>query len=225
MAKDTRIEHLVLKTLARTCKEKSIYPYIICSLCSSNSTLVGRIISNIKSYSNIREINSHDSPLVKCKTQDDVITKLYELRHRNGEESQTRATQFRVMDDVNNLLRCCLERTMKSGINIEDIGREAFENTCKKIFGEGFKDETDQAPNGVNGGLGRILERIASAKRNNNTELTNQAINDFIQALKENRHPFNPWEPEDEENRQHSLDPWGPKAEEEDDLLDDDFPF
>ena len=44
MAKDTRIEHLVLKTLARTCKEKSIYPYIICSLCSSNSTLVGCII-------------------------------------------------------------------------------------------------------------------------------------------------------------------------------------
>ena len=157
MAKDTRIEHLVLKTLARTCKEKSIYPYIICSLCSSNSTLVGRIISNIKSYSKIREINSHDSPLVKCKTQDDVITKLYELRHRNGEESQTRATQFRVMDDVNNLLRCCLERTMKSGINIEDIGREAFENTCKKIFGEGFKDETDQAPNGVNGVLLIIL--------------------------------------------------------------------
>ena len=209
MAKDTRIEHLVLKTLARTCKEKSIYPYIICSLCSSNSTLVGRIISNIKSYSNIREINSHDSPLVKCKTQDDVITKLYELRHRNGEESQTRATQFRVMDDVNNSLRCCLERTMKSGINIEDIGREAFENTCKKIFGEGFKDETDQAPNGVNGGLGRILERIASAKRNNNTELTNQAINDFVQALRENGHQF---------------DPWGPK-DEEDDLLDDDFPF
>ena len=223
MAKDTRIEHLVLKTLARTCKEKSIYPYIICSLCSSNSTLVGRIISNIKSYSNIREINSHDSPLVKCKTQDDVITKLYELRHRNGEESQTRATQFRVMDDVNNLLRCCLERTMKSGINIEDIGREAFENTCKKIFGEGFKDETDQAPNGVNGGLGRILERIASAKRNNNTELTNQAINDFIQALKENRRPFNPWEPEDEENRQHQSSPW--ELEEEDDLFDDGLPF
>ena len=59
MAKDTRIEHLVLKTLARTCKEKSIYPYIICSLCSSNSTLVGCIISNIKSYSKIREINTN----------------------------------------------------------------------------------------------------------------------------------------------------------------------
>ena len=86
-----------------------------------------------------------------------------------------------------------------SGINIEDIGREAFENTCKKIFGEGFKDDTDQAPNGVNGSIGRILDRIATAKRNNDTELTNQAINDFVKALRENGHPFDPWEPKDEE--------------------------
>ena len=219
MAMDTKIEHLVLKTLARTCKEKSIYPYIICSLCSSNNTLVGCVISQIKPYKNIREVNSHDSPFIKCKTQDDVITTLYGLRHRNSEENKARATQFRVMDNVNNLLRCCLERTLKSGINIEDIGREAFENTCKKIFGEGFKDETDQVPNCINGGLGKILERIASASRNNNTELTNQAINDFVQALKEDRHLFSPWEPEDEENRQHPFNPWEPEDE------DDDSPF
>ena len=45
---------------------------------------------------------------------------------------------------MNALIHYCLEIYIckKHIVKIEDIGRETFEMSCKKIFGDDFKDET-----------------------------------------------------------------------------------
>lgn len=183
MGKDTQIELLALKTLARTCKEKSIYPYIICSMCSSNKTIVGSIISTLRTYKKIRDINSNDNPFMNCKTQEEIISALFSIRHRSNTANTSKLKQFRVMDCVNNLIHSCLERTIKNGARVEDIGREAFENTCKKIFGDDFKDETGPTPSDVGneGNFLELLERINHAR--GGTRGIDEPYNGFVREL------------------------------------------
>lgn len=198
MAKDTKIELLSLKSLARTCKEKKAYSYLICSMCSTNKTLVGCVITHLRTYKKIRDINSNDNPFMPCKTQNDILTALYNLRHRNTSGDSSKSTQFRVMDCVNNLIHCCLERPIRDGERIETIGRESFENACKKIFGENFKDETTQAPMmGDNGNLRSIIDELNKAKESGDGVLVDKALNQFIEAIRKDdalRHNSNPWE-------------------------------
>ena len=133
------IEDIVFQTLCRVCKENKIYSYLICSVSLDNY-----ILSSIRTYRNIM-LYSQENPFAKCNSRSEIIELLKTMKHKYPNEfGDIKKKQMIVMDYVNALIHYCLEIYIckKHIVKIEDIGRETFEMSCKKIFGDDFKDET-----------------------------------------------------------------------------------
>lgn len=136
---EKQIEEIVFETLCRVCKENKIYSYLICSISLDNY-----ILSSIRTYRNIM-LYSQENPFAKCNSRSEIIELLKTMKRKYPNEfGDVKKKQMMVMDYVNALIHYCLEIYIckKHIVKIEDIGRETFEMSCKKIFGDDFKDET-----------------------------------------------------------------------------------
>ena len=133
------IEDIVFQTLCRVCKENKIYSYLICSISLNNY-----ILSSISTYRNIM-LSNKENPFSKCNSKTEFIELLKTMKRNYPKDfGDVRKKQMMVMDYVNALIHYCLERYIcrNNLVKIEDIGSETFETSCKKIFGDNFKDET-----------------------------------------------------------------------------------
>ena len=155
------IEDIVFQTLCRVCKENKIYSYLICSVSLDNY-----ILSSIRTYRNIM-LYSQDNPFAKCNSRSEIIELLKTMKRKYPNEfGDVKKKQMVVMDYVNALIHYCLEIYIckKHIVKIEDIGRETFEMSCKKIFGDDFKDETGVNNQQLQRDLSSLnIERVKSA--------------------------------------------------------------
>lgn len=158
---EKQIEEIVFETLCRVCKENKIYSYLICSISIDNY-----ILSSIRTYRNIM-LYSQDNPFAKCNSRSEIIELLKTMKRKYPNEfGDVKKKQMVVMDYVNALIHYCLEIYIckKHIVKIEDIGRETFEMSCKKIFGDDFKDETGVNNQQLQRDLSSLnIERVKSA--------------------------------------------------------------
>lgn len=158
---EKQIEEIVFETLCRVCKENKIYSYLICSISLDNY-----ILSSIRTYRNIM-LYSQENPFAKCNSRSEIIELLKTMKRKYPNEfGDVKKKQMMVMDYVNALIHYCLEIYIckKHIVKIEDIGRETFEMSCKKIFGDDFKDETGVNNQQLQRDLSSLnIERVKSA--------------------------------------------------------------
>lgn len=158
---EKQIEEIVFETLCRVCKENKIYSYLICSISIDNY-----ILSSIRTYRNIM-LYSQENPFAKCNSRSEIIELLKTMKRKYPNEfGDVKKKQMVVMDYVNALIHYCLEIYIckKHIVKIEDIGRETFEMSCKKIFGDDFKDETGVNNQQLQRDLSSLnIERVKSA--------------------------------------------------------------
>ena len=158
---EKQIEEIVFETLCRVCKENKIYSYLICSVSLDNY-----ILSSIRTYRNIM-LYSQENPFAKCNSRSEIIELLKTMKRKYPNEfGDIKKKQMVVMDYVNALIHYCLEIYIckKHIVKIEDIGRETFEMSCKKIFGDDFKDETGVNNQQLQRDLSSLnIERVKSA--------------------------------------------------------------
>lgn len=158
---EKQIEEIVFETLCRVCKENKIYSYLICSVSLDNY-----ILSSIRTYRNIM-LYSQENPFAKCNSRSEIIELLKTMKRKYPNEfGDVKKKQMVVMDYVNALIHYCLEIYIckKHIVKIEDIGRETFEMSCKKIFGDDFKDETGVNNQQLQRDLSSLnIERVKSA--------------------------------------------------------------
>lgn len=158
---EKQIEEIVFETLCRVCKENKIYSYLICSVSLDNY-----ILSSIRTYRNIM-LYSQENPFAKCNSRSEIIELLKTMKRKYPNEfGDVKKKQMVVMDYVNALIHYCLEIYIckKHIAKIEDIGRETFEMSCKKIFGDDFKDETGVNNQQLQRDLSSLnIERVKSA--------------------------------------------------------------
>ena len=158
---EKQIEEIVFETLCLVCKENKIYSYLICSVSLDNY-----ILSSIRTYRNIM-LYSQENPFAKCHSRSEIIELLTTMKRKSTNEFRDfKKKQMVVMDYVNALIHYCLEIYIckKHIVKIEDIGRETFEMSCKKIFGDDFKDETGVNNQQLQRDLSSLnIERVKSA--------------------------------------------------------------
>ena len=178
------IEDIVFQTLCRVCKENKIYSYLICSVSLDNY-----ILSSIRTYRNIM-LYSQENPFAKCNSRSEIIELLKTMKRKYPNEfGDVKKKQMVVMDYVNALIHYCLEIYIckKHIVKIEDIGRETFEMSCKKIFGDDFKDETGVNNQQLQRDLSSLdIERVKSIYNDllsHDIVENNTSINDFIEKL------------------------------------------
>lgn len=110
---------------------------------------------------------SQDNPFAKCNSRSEIIELLKTMKRKYPNEfGDVKKKQMVVMDYVNALIHYCLEIYIckKHIAKIEDIGRETFEMSCKKIFGDDFKDETGVNNQQLQRDLSSLnIERVKSA--------------------------------------------------------------
>lgn len=110
---------------------------------------------------------SQENPFAKCNSRSEIIELLKTMKRKYPNEfGDIKKKQMIVMDYVNALIHYCLEIYIckKHIVKIEDIGRETFEMSCKKIFGDDFKDETGVNNQQLQRDLSSLnIERVKSA--------------------------------------------------------------
>ena len=158
---EKQIEEIVLETLCRVCKENKIYSYLIFSISLNNY-----ILSSISTYKSIMSSNK-ENPFSRCNSKAEIIEILKTMKRNYPKDfSNDKKKQMMVMDYVNALIHYCLEIYICRNplVKIEDIGSETFEESCKKIFGDDFKDETGtNHPQSIRDISSLNIERVKSA--------------------------------------------------------------
>ena len=133
---------------------------------------------------------SQENPFAKCNSRSEIIELLKTMKRKYPNEfGDVKKKQMVVMDYVNALIHYCLEIYIckKHIVKIEDIGRETFEMSCKKIFGDDFKDETGVNNQQLQRDLSSLnIERVKSIYNDllsHDIVENNTSINDFIEKL------------------------------------------
>ena len=174
---EKQIEEIVLETLCRVCKENKIYSYLIFSISLNNY-----ILSSISTYKNIMSSNK-ENPFSRCNSKAEIIEILKTMKRNYPKDfSNDKKKQMMVMDYVNALIHYCLEIYICRNplVKIEDIGSETFEESCKKIFGDDFKDETGtNHPQSIRDISSLDIERVKSVY----TDLLHTGIVEDTQTL------------------------------------------
>lgn len=144
------IKSSLIKNLFRVVKNKKMYCLLRGSLgVTPHSGING--VSSIYYYTSFFRNNpSPRDPLNLCYTLaslvealDSYITPTY-VEIKTKDDTETNA-QIYIAECINLILHSCLEfRVSRKNMKVlEEIGRETFNMTCTKLFGEGFVDRTE----------------------------------------------------------------------------------
>lgn len=152
---DLKIAKLVFKNLVWVLKKHKQYFVFRCFI-GYNYSIAPRSIYHCnccfqKSHFYMAKALGKDNPFAFCKNQKDVYLTMVKLpcnglknkEFNNLEGNKNK--QIYIMSLVNNLLHFCLEGAigLRDIRKVEAIGKEAFEMTCKMVFGDDFVDEIE----------------------------------------------------------------------------------
>lgn len=175
--KDTSIEGTVLRKALRVLKEMNLFQYLICTYSHSPRSIISWVIKRIKRYNSISCASSSDNPFSSVDNYSDVVNILKKME-RGHDGTHEKVVQMTVMDCTNSLLHYCLERNLgKNGYDIGKIGELIFNESCKELLGDGFKDLTDSSPQQLDA---ERYEKLLDAIRNDYMH-----SNEFLEAMRE----------------------------------------
>lgn len=174
---DTNIEGTVLRKTLRVLKEKNLFQYLICAYSHSPRSIIAWVIKRTKSYNSISYASSSDNPFSSVDSYLDVINILKKME-RGHDGTHEKVIQMTVMDCTNSLLHYCLEKNLgKNGYDIGKIGELIFNESCKELLGDGFKDLTDSSQQQLDA---ERYEELLDGIRNNYIN-----SNEFLEAMRE----------------------------------------
>lgn len=144
------IKSSLIKNLFRVVKNKKLYCFLRGSLGVTPHSGIDGISSIYYRTSFFRSNPSPRNPLNLCYTLNSLIETLdsyikpqyVEIKTKDDTETNV---QIYISECINLILHSCLEfRIPRKDMKVlEEIGREAFNMTCTKLFGEGFVDRTE----------------------------------------------------------------------------------
>jgi len=149
--KKENIKSLAFLNLMKVLKEKNMYPIFRASVAvtpysgKENGNGISSIYFHLSPFSNIIQ-NQGDNPFTRCMTYRQLLDIIDDyINHPMVKDADEQTlTQIYITECINTILHCCVERHLhRNNIKIlEEIGQEAFNNTCKKLYGEDFEDKT-----------------------------------------------------------------------------------
>jgi len=147
---DDELALVVLKKFIRVIKNRNLYSLFRCTLGYDGRKSVDyrKFIYGGKKSVDYGTFNHSfstiKSPFGAAYNCDEIVTAMRVLIKENG--MQLANKQMIISNHINNLLHFCVEPYESSFEKLNEIGKEIFDITCKKIFGEDFVDETEQEP-------------------------------------------------------------------------------
>lgn len=142
---DKSVVDTAFKTLCFVLKQRKLYPLFRSKINHHDpNNLFMRYIVSLPNVQ-IRDEN----PFIKTKDRWDIYAVLFVngMTKITEECCSTKTIQMRIADTINIILHHCIEPYF-SPQTAESIGREAFNLTCKEIFGENFVDVTEDMNDG-----------------------------------------------------------------------------
>lgn len=144
------IKSCLIKNLFRVVKNKKLYCFLRGSLGVTPHSGIDGVSSIYYRTSFFRSNPSPRNPLNLCYTLNSLIETLdsyikpqyVEIKTKDDTETNV---QIYISECINIILHSCLEfRIPRKDMKVlEEIGREAFNMTCTKLFGDGFVDRTE----------------------------------------------------------------------------------
>lgn len=134
--------------------------------------------------------------LYNCRSLDEVLSRImHEVRSIDKMQScfpnDAAREQSRIANIINALLHYTIERSVGMD-EIQDIGKEIFNNTCRLLYGDDFKDETPS--NCESPSAEHLTEYFAKM----GMDIPQEAINKMLEKMAINNIPINghysnPW--------------------------------
>lgn len=147
-----KVKTLAFFNLIKVLKNKHMFCNLRASVAITPFSAINGVSSiyyHLASFSSIVAKQELDNPFAKCMTYKELLRVIDEfVVTRNARTSNDKETniQLYITDCINIILHYCVERTInrsKESLKIlEEIGKEVFDLTCTKLFGDGFEDKT-----------------------------------------------------------------------------------
>lgn len=153
---DRDLQILVFKYLCKVLKNRKIYHRFRCFIGNGEDVITSTrrpcIYGLYSSFQCMKPIvgvalsQASENPFFRTTTIGGVIAVFEAMlgKHDTIDEWDDGKVQQRITQLINTLIHCCVEKTVKDFRQLEDIGREAFDMVCRKIFGNDFVDETEK---------------------------------------------------------------------------------
>ena len=152
--KGFEIEETVFKTFLKHVKAKKLYPIFRWSVNFTNghpsSTDIFHRLSAtlIRDYRNkIDRVKRCGSSFINAHSVDDILLLMKDSHDKNIVVEDTSKFQMAIMNMVNILLHSCIEYSIPRGnmMFLEELGSSIFEESCRALLGDSFKDITEEA--------------------------------------------------------------------------------
>lgn len=191
---DRVLMEMVFRCLCRVLKNKKIYHRFRCfvghgiarkSFGHNGGTfnIVTKIYDSMSSMQcYIMAAATSDNPFFKTSCKSELFNTLQGMlgadiitEENNGDANKV---QTRVMQLLNTLLHCCVEKAVGEMSEVENIGRETFEMICKEIYGDDFVDETEKD-------IPEEMKKMIESRRRHFREIPKDMVvnRDFLEFL------------------------------------------
>lgn len=127
-------EYQILKTFIKNIKKEHLY-----------YTFRTSFINNKKDIYNVfkHKINdkSQITPFSVCLNYEDVLKVMMESCGKININEKEEVLQHAIMNHVNTLIHYCIEPYITDYKILEKIGKNIFNESCEKLFGDSFEDK------------------------------------------------------------------------------------
>lgn len=158
MKKNVNQKELILmiyKNLMGVLKNKKLYHIFRCNVGNGVDNLSIRY-STFYTFYHIKKRHGCDfnpfsskpinnNPFDCVKNLNELFNKMIEINDANDEDiplMNSKKLQMLILQNINNLLHYCVENYVLDFSLLNEIGKETFDRTCYKLFGEKFVDIT-----------------------------------------------------------------------------------
>ena len=134
----------VYKNLMGVLKKRRLYHLFRCSMGVDNPNTINypRFMGRDKYY---MPSHRYDNPFLMVRNYLEAVRILTDMVQIDDESlNKDSKVQMLIVNYINNLLHYCLECYISDFIELEEVGKNTFEITCKDIFGDGFVDESEK---------------------------------------------------------------------------------
>lgn len=147
---NTDLEELVFRVFLKHVKSNNLYiPFRwSVNINGKNKDIIHMLSSNLcsKNYCNSKDRIARIGCAFSMSHSIGDIINILRLENKNHKIENTSQFQISLMNMVNMLIHNCIEHAIHKDFQVlEKIGSDVFEEVGKKLFGDDFKDMTEEA--------------------------------------------------------------------------------
>ena len=142
---DKTLAQITYKCMCKVLRKEKMYCQFRCFV--GGATSVYRNFSSFESYEKMAIKTSNRNPFFRVRTLNEFYCELINAsgdstKITNHNNNNAALVQERIMQFINLILHHSVELFINNFSALETIGQEAFNTTCRQIYGNDFVDET-----------------------------------------------------------------------------------